>query len=410
MTDQPAAPHVSPRWAVVGLLLLAIVGGAAWRWWQGPQVEVDTVVRRDFVQTVVATGHVEAPHRVDIGAQVTGTVARVPVAEGQTVKAGELLIELESSELRAALRQAEVAVEQAQARLRQLREVQAPVAEQALRQAQTNLDNARASLQRNQDLFAQGFIGQAALDDARKAVDLGDAQLRAARKQLETTGPTGSDTALAETAVAQALASAEAARARSGYARITAPLAGTLIGRNVEVGDVVQAGKVLMTLSPDGSTQLVADIDEKNLRLLALGQQALASADAYPQQRFEAVLAYINPGVNAQTGAVQVKFDVPAPPPVLKQDMTVSIDIEVARRAKALLVAIGAVHDADAAAPWVLRVEDGRAVQRAVRLGLRSGGLAEVLDGLAEGDRVVPTAAAIEADDRVRPVVARHAR
>jgi HlyD family secretion protein len=391
------------------LVLLALAVLAAPRVLHGPEVATETVVQRDFVQTVVATGHVEAPHRVDIGAQVTGTVSRVPVAEGQTVKAGELLIELESSELRAAQRQAEVAVEQAQARLRQLREVQAPVAEQTLRQAQTNLDNAQSALRRNQDLFAQGFIGQAVLDDARKTVELADAQLHSARKQLETTGPSGSDTALAQTAVAQALASAELARARSNYARITAPSAGTLIGRNVEVGDVAQAGKVLMTLSPDGSTQLVADIDEKNLRLLRVGQKALASADAYPQQRFEAVLAYINPGVNAQTGAVQVKFDVPAPPPVLKQDMTVSIDIEVARRAKALLLAIGALHDADGAAPWVLRVEGGRAVRRAVRVGLRSGGFAELQDGLAEGDQVVPATEAIEADDRLRPIVARRA-
>jgi HlyD family secretion protein len=181
-------------------------------------------------------------------------------------------------------------------------------------------------------------------------------------------------------------------------------VAGILIGRNVEVGDVVQAGKVLMTLSPAGRTQLVVAIDEKNLALLSLGQKALASADAYAQQRFGAELVYINPGVNALTGSVEVKLDVPVPPPVLKQDMTVSVDIEVARRLNALIVPAAALHDADSAAPWVLRVEGRHAVRRPVRLGLRSGGFAEVMEGLDEGDLVVAAASAgMAAGARIRP-------
>jgi HlyD family secretion protein len=365
-------------------------------------VATQKLVRRDFVQTVVASGHVETPHRVDIGAQITAAVVRVPVAEGQNVKAGDLLVELGSDELHASERQAELAVEQAQARLRQLREVQAPVAEQALRQALVNLENSRKMLLRNQDLFAQGFIGEAALDDSRKAVELADAQMRSARKQLDTAGAEGSDTALALAAVAQAQANAQAAHARSSYALIRAPLDGTLIARNVEAGDVVQPGKVLLTLSPAGHTQLVVEIDEKNMRLLALGQKALASADAYPQQRFGAELVYINPGVNAQTGSVEVKLDVIAPPAGIRQDMTVSVDIEVARRQQALVLAAGAVREADGPAPWVLRLEERHAVRRALRLGLRSAGWVEVLDGLQEGDAVIPTTAGIAPGARVR--------
>jgi len=390
------------RWKLLAALPAAIIIGALLlHWWQGPQVPTERVVRRDFVQTVVASGHVETPHRVDVGSQITGTVARVPVAEGQSVRSGDLLVELMSAELRATQRQAEVAVDQAKARLRQLHEVQAPVAEQSLRQARANLDNARATLRRNQDLFDKGFIGEAALEDSRKAAELADAQSRSAQKQLDSAAPSGSDHALALAAVAEAEANAQAARARASYTAIRAPVDGTLIGRNVEVGDVVQAGKVLMTLSPSGRTQLVVDIDEKNLHLLLLGQKALASADAYPQLRFSAELVYINPGVNAQTGAVQVKLDVPEPPTTLRQDMTVSVDIEVARRPQALLVASSAVHDADSAAPWVLSLEDGRAVRRAVRLGLHSGGFAEVLEGLREGEWVISAASAIEPGARV---------
>lgn len=372
------------------------------RWWRGPEVLFDKVVRRDFVQSVVATGHVETPHRVDVGVQITGTVVRIPVIEGQNVKRGDILIELDPAELRASEQQAGIAVSQAQRRVRQLREVQTPVAEQALRQAQANLNNAQTILRRNENLFQKGFISAAALDDFRKAVELADAQVQSTGKQLATTQPNGSDYALAEGAVSEAGANAKAASARARYTVVKAAMDGTLIGRNVEVGDVVQAGKLLMTLSPVGITQLIVEIDEKNLRLLALGQNALVAADAYPQQRFTARLAYINPGVNAQTGAVSVKFDVPKPPAMLKQDMTVSVDTEVARRPNALLVPVSAVHDADGAAPWVLLEKNGHLERRPLQLGLRSGGFAEVIDGLSEGDLLFPATETLTAGARVR--------
>ena len=282
------------------------------------------------------------------------------------------------------------------------------MAEQTLREAQANLDNAQATQRRNQELFQKGFVGQAALDDARKTVQLADAQVRSTRMQLDTTRPAGSDRALALADVASAQASAEVARARARYAMITAPVSGTLIGRDVEVGDVVQPGKILMTLSPQGGVQLVVQIDEKNLHLLAIGQQAWGSADAYADQRFAAELVYINPGVNAQTGAVEVKLDVPSKPPILKQDMTVSVDVEVARRPKTLLVTEGVVHDADTTTPWVLIAQDGHAVRRNVRLGLRSGGFAEVLDGLHENDPVIPVALAINPGARIRAAAPAH--
>ena len=302
------------RWKVLASLLgLLLAGLFFFNAWQGPQLAAQRVVRRDFVQSLVGSGRVETPHRVDIGAQITATVGRVPVAEGQRVKAGDVLIELVATELRAVQRQAEVAV-----------------------------------------------------------------------------------------SLAQAQAGLELARARTRYAFLRAPVDGTLIGRHVEVGDVVQAGKVLMTLSPSGRTQLVLAIDGKNMHLLALGQKALASADAYPKQHFGASLVYINPGVNPQTGAVEVKLDVAQQLPHIGQDMTVSVDIEVARRPNALIVPADSVRDIDAAAPWVLRVEDGHAVRRSVGLGLQSGGMVEVLEGLREGDALVPTSLPVVAGARVR--------
>ena len=129
------SPLLKYRWKILAALIAAVLLLILFvRWWRGPEVLFDKVVRRDFVQSVVATGHVETPHRVDVGVQITGTVVRIPVSEGQNVKLGDVLIELDPAELRASEQQAGIAVSQAQRRVRQLREVQAPVAEQALRQ------------------------------------------------------------------------------------------------------------------------------------------------------------------------------------------------------------------------------------------------------------------------------------
>jgi len=371
----------------------------------GPQVDAAKVARREVVQSVVASGRVATPFRVDIGSQIVGTVVEVPVAEGQVVTAGQPLILLDATEARAGLRQAEVAVAQAEARMRQLRELQLPVADQALRQAEANYVNAQAQFDRNKRLADSGFIGKAALDDLQRNLDVARTQVETARKQVETARPSGSDYAMAAAVLEQARANLMAARAKLGYTTVNATWDGVLIARDVERGDVVQPGKVLMVLSPAGETQIVLQIDERNLGRLKEGQKALASADAFAQERFAAELVYINPGVDAQRGTVEVKLRVPQPPAYLKQDMTVSADIEVGRSAGALTVPSQAVHDA-AGAPWVLRVNNGRTERRAVTLGLRGNGVAEIRSGLAEGDTVLVAGdSAVEAGKRVWPVL-----
>ncbi|MEJ8826991.1 efflux RND transporter periplasmic adaptor subunit [Variovorax humicola] len=396
--------------ALLAVFGIALIPWGAPRLLYGPRIDVDPVIRRDFVQSVVASGHVEAPHRVSIGTQVVGTARSVPVQEGQVVREGQVLVALDSAELEATAAQADAAVLQAQARIRQLREVQAPIAEQAMRQARINLANAQAQQRRNAELARQGFIGQAALDDFDKVVSLAQAQLISATSQLATTRADGSDYAVAATALAQARASAQAAHARLSYASIVAPVAGTLIDRAVEPGDVVQPGKALMVLSPSGATQLVVQIDEKNLQLLAPGQAALVSADAYADQRFAAMLVYINPGVDVQRGSVEVKLDVPQPPAYLRQDMTVSVDIQVASRHDAVLVPTQSVRQAERGQPWVLKVDGHRARRQPIRLGMRSGSMSEVLEGLQPGDLVVPAAAnGIVEGSRLRGVPARPA-
>jgi HlyD family secretion protein len=178
-----------------------------------------------------------------------------------------------------------------------------------------------------------------------------------------------------------------------------------LIARNVERGTIVQPGRALLVLAPAGDVQLVLQIDERNLGLIALGQQALASADAYPDQSFPATVTYINPGVDITRASVEVKLTVPAPPAYLRQDMTVSVDIEVARRAATLAVPQRAVHDILSGHPWVMGIRDGRAYRQPVRLGLRGNNRIEILDGARDGDLVVPANSGLLTGQRLRPVL-----
>ena len=385
-------------------MVVGIVGAAAYVFRNvliGSPVEIREVTRGNIVQTVVASGRVVTPQRVSIGAVTTEWVARIPVDEGQSVQKGDVLIELDDHDERAAVAQARASVAQAEAKLRQLREVALPAAREALVQAEANSRLARQQYQRNRDLKTQGFISDSALDDAKRNVDVSDSQLDAARLQVETNGPTGSDFQMATSALAQARATLAAADVRLDQMIIRAPVAGTLIARNVEPGDVVQPGKELMALAPAGETQIVVQIDEKNLGQLELGQKALASADAYPNERFAAELFYINPGIDALRGSVEVKLRVPDPPRYLRQDMTVSIDIEVARRANTLVAYVDTLFDAGTR-PFVLVAIDHRAVKKFVTLGLKGEGRVEILDGVSEGDRLIAAVSGVASGQRIR--------
>ncbi len=297
------------------------------------------------METVVASGHVETPFRAEIGSQITGTVDDVLVQEGERVSKGQPLIALESRELKATVVQAQGAVAQAEARMRQLDELTLPSAREALTQAQANLLNAQQTFDRTSHLAENGYATRAALDDAQKTLDVARTQVRTAEFQVYTASPGGSDYVMAQTQLNQAHANLETAELRLGYATITAPRDGVLITRNVERGAVVQPGKALLVLAPSGEVQLVLQIDERNLGKLSLGQKALASADAYPDQRFAAVVSYINPGVDITRASVEVKLTVTDPPDYLRQDMTVSVDIAVAAKDHALVLPIRSVHD-----------------------------------------------------------------
>lgn len=394
------------RWpAFFGFVVLVLGGYWLTQVWLGPKIIGYTVAKGELIQTIVASGKVQSPARVEIASEITGTVVSIPVIEGQSVRMGQTLVVLESNDERAAVEQARAVVDQAAARLRQIRELNQPVSEQTLAQAQTTFDLAQKQYARSKELAEKGFVSQSQLDDSLRNLDIAQNQLTAAKYQANSLKEQGSDYALAISSLKQAQANEQVARAKLHNTVIKATSAGVLISRSVEQGNVVMAGKILMLLSPGGKTQLVVNIDEKNMRYLKLGQRALVAADAYPAQRFDAVLNYINPAVDATRGSVEVKLDVAAPPDFLRQDMTVSVDIEVARRAEALTLALAAIRDGAGTEPWVMVIENGRARRRPVKLGVRGDSRVEILEGLREGDQVLPaTGVLIKEGKRVRVV------
>lgn len=344
------------RWlwsaAAVGLV---VVGGLAWFALRGAPSDAVAAHYAPLVRTLQFSARVATLSRVDVGSTVTGRVEEVLVREGDRVREDQPLIRLESEELKAALAQA-VATEQ---------------------QAGATLVNAQAELQRTEALVAQGFVTASRADDARRAVDVAAAQRQAARAAIA------------------------AAKARLTQAVIASPAAARVLSRQVEPGQIVQPGKALLGLALAGPTQIVAQVDERFLEQLRVGQKAVVVADAFAGQRLAATILSIAPEVDAQRGAVEVKFSLDQPPPAfLREDMTLSAEVETARRERALVLPSRALRTGPSG-DTMLVVEGHRAVERPVRTDLRTLDAVELLSGVKEGELVL-LAPALKPGARVR--------
>lgn len=391
----------SPRvWIVIGLLMaLAFV---LWRQASGPLVQADPVVRAPITQTVVSTGRLITPARVELGSVITGTVKALLVREGERVTRGQVIARLDDGELRAALAQAQASAAEAGARLAQLATLAAPVAENALRRAEQNLSLAREEQTRTERLHGQGFLSNARLDEATRNLKVAEADVAAMRAQAAANHPRGSEYALAQARRAQAEAAVSLARARLDYAEIRASADGTLLRKFIEAGDTVQPGKKLFELTVAGETQVLLLVDEKNIGLVGVGQRARVAADAVPDRPLDAEVFYVAPAIDPVRGTVEVKLRVPKPEDFLRPDMTVSAELMTGHRDAALVLSAASVRDPAGAAPWVLAVREGRATRVAVKLGLRGEGVVEVLAGLSEGELVVPTRVPVQDGTRLR--------
>jgi HlyD family secretion protein len=390
---QGTAPRRLRRWMLGGLGVL-LVGAVIWgvQKWRGPPVPAVQVQAQPLVRTLQFSARVETRSRVGVGSTVVGRVEQVAVREGEAVQAGQVLVQLESTELQAAVQQNQASVAQAQAQLSNVRSNSRIAYQAQVAQAQASVVQAQSDWARNQQLVAQGFLSRAAMDEKRKALDVAKAQLEAAQAQAAASADGGAELQAAQAQVLQTQAAAQAAQAKLAQARITAPSAGKVLLRDVEPGQIVQPGTALLQLALEGSTQIVAQVDERFLDQLREGQRAQVVADAFAQQQLAAKVLSIAPSVDAQRGAVEVKLALDEPAPAfLREDMTLSVSVETGREAQALVLPLEALQGAreGSAQAQVLVLNGGKATAKQVQVGLRTLQAAQISQGLQAGDTVL---------------------
>jgi RND family efflux transporter MFP subunit len=327
-----SAPRV--RWFALAAAIVALL--AAFFLLRPPEVSVAEATRGEAVDVVYATGVVDYVRQARIAPIVTAPIQRVPVEEGQRVRRGGLLAQLEDGPARGTALQLDA-------------------------QAST----ARLAARRVQTLFERGFASRAAWDEARGQRDA-------------------------------ALAAAQSARARLSDYAITAPFAGTVLRRDAEPGDLATPSRPLFVIADESSLRITADLDERDIARVSEGQGALVRADAFPGQSFQATVSELTPQGDSATRVFRVRLALPADAP-LRAGMTVEANIIAARRENAILVPVSAVRED---ALWVVRNGrvERRAVTRGaagedkaeILTGLEAGEtvVANPPDGLRDGQRV----------------------
>ena len=362
-------------WLAGGLLLVVALIVFATR----PEAHAAYLVEaRPLVQQVVATGRVISTSRSQVGSEIVATVLERHVREGDVVKPGQLLVTLRADDVEASVREAEAALQRLASSTR-------PEAQARLRQAEAR---------RREELLTRQLVSRESMEQAQEQESVARAALDAARATAAAAQPGGTE----EAQLRQRLA---AARARLARSFIRAERAGVVLTRNVEPGDLVQPGRVLFEIAHEGATEIEVPVDEKNLAVLHEGQQAQCLADAWPDKSFVATVNYIAPGIDAERGTVVVRLHVEPVPQFLRQDMTVSVNVETGRRDRALAVPNDALLN-NQSGSTVFVATDGRVSRRPVSLGLRGVAMTEVTDGLAEGDRVLADAASLDLADGAR--------
>ena len=404
---------------VIAILVVSAGGGFAWVRFRGDPASADRmrtarVTRGTVVLSVSATGTVQPASLVEVRSRATGTVTRVRVDEGQAVNVGEVLVEINDPDARAAvestraaLRSAEAAAASARARLDALR-AGATVyarqqAEEAVRQADASLAQAKSNLARQEQLLKDGYIPQSSVDQARRDAAVAESQLRAAQAHLSDvqTGASPEQIAESEALLRQSVAQADQARSNQRQAdervaetRISAPISGVVVKRSVDVGQTVIGGSgvggtLVITLAQIDPLLATVNVDETDISGIRLSMPVRLTADALPDVvvsgRVDQIAAQAQVVQNVTQFAVIVTLF--APPPAMRLGMTVNAEFVRARAANVLVVPQEAVKVGNSASVTV--VGPGGTLQtRAVQTGVSDGRQVEITNGLTEGEVV----------------------
>jgi HlyD family secretion protein len=384
----------------VALIALGGAAGIATLKGAAPDVDPSKVASAEvgtMVKSVVATGKVEPITKVEIKSKANGIIKVLNVDIDRSVKAGDVLVQLDKEQLAAALRGAEANLLAARA---SLEAAEAQLKKNLVEAEGPDAEFARRAFERARSLFAQNLISQSTLDDAHSVVDVAENRKRAAESQLAVSQ---AKVAEARAQVAQAEAAADRAAEDLSNATIRAPIAGTVLTRDVEVGSPVSSilnlganATLVMTIGDIDQVFVRGKVDEADIGRVRLGQPAHIRVETFKDKTFNGRVTQISPmGLekdNVTTFEVRVSIDNPGKE--LKANMTANAEIVLEEHANALIVPEAAVtYDAQKNA-FVSVVSPGakngrRRVQ--VKVGVGNGTKIEVLEGLSAGMKVIVT-------------------
>ena len=367
--------------AAVGLVIVVLMGYRFF--WYAPPVPVIQVKTVEIQGKVHGPGTVQSRVPVAVSTKITGILEKLYADQGNRVKKGQLLAEIDSAELRARAAAAQAAKNRAQ---RELSRAQADVGK-----AQANLGLAQSNYQRDQEVFKPGYISQAAFDTTK-------AQLRVAESEVHASQATV--TAL-QAAVKQAESETQAAQALHNYTRILAPMDGLITSRKAEVGTTVSPGTPIFQLVDLDTVWVAAWLDQSQIAQIKHGQRAairLRSGRHY-QGRVERINAEAD--TVTRELEVDIKFEQLPEPLVIGEEGQVEIELG---RQQAPLVPLSAIL-AKNSGKGVLVADNGILRFRNVILGLEDGARTAVTEGLKEGELVVVNPEGLMPGTKIRPEI-----
>ena len=418
------------RYIIVGIAVIVLLGvfALAYRMLSGDVPEVETThaaAESSDAGSVVlsASGYIVAHHKINVNSKVTGRVKWIGVEKGDKVKEGQVLVRLEDDEFRAQYQQAHGAAENARAYLQQLQNGSRP---EEVQQAEHNLDEARATLandkitlDRTRDLTNQGVLSRQALDDATARFEADQQRANSLEKgfQLAKIGPRAEEIARARGAATQAEGQEAYAKSLLEATLIRAPVTGTILERTAEKGELVTSQFASQAEGgPQGEVVALADLNDLQVELdiaqddfakLSPKQKGTVTVDAFPDRKYEGIIAEISPEANRQKATVQVKVQITNPDEFLRPEMNSTVKFVANEDKKAnsgpsgVLVPNASVKDRDGKKVVFLAFQ-GKALQREVKiLSPRSGGY--LVQGLTGGEDVITTApASLKDGDKIK--------
>ncbi|MGZ4855650.1 MAG: efflux RND transporter periplasmic adaptor subunit [Candidatus Angelobacter sp.] len=384
-------PSNGKRVAVVVILLVAAVllFTGINRRRTGTPVRAEKVVRQEIASVISTNGKIEPINSFEAHAPAPATVNKVLVAEGDRVKVGQLLVQLDDAEARSQAARALAQLRSAEAALSGIKaggtQEEVLTSRADLTKAQAERDEAQRNLQAIQKLRQNGAASPAEVEAAQNRQKKADAdvQLLQAKLSGRFSSP---EVAKVEASAAEARAAYAAAQELLHHSNVTAPFAGTVYQLPVKPGSYVNGGDLLVQVANLEKVRVRAFVDEPEIGRLAKGQKVEIKWDATPGRTWDGTLTRVPTSVTmVGTRTVgEITSEIDNSDRKLLPNVNVNVSIIAARHDNALTVSREAVHDVDGKR-YIYRIEDEKILAQEVQTGLSSLTRVEVLKGIPEG-------------------------